>query len=84
MMDAMKRPPTAGAAVPTVDSTAVDQAWQVLREAQNDASPTGRHLEALREKIRRLRAVPEPDPSDLAILARALLAAVPVDREGLM
>lgn len=61
-----------GSERPQPDSSPVERAWQVLKEAQSRAEETGRHVESIREKIRRLRAVPGPDPADVAILARAL------------
>lgn len=61
-----------GAEVPKADSSSVEQAWQALAHAQHEAEETGRHLKFMREKIGRLRAIPEPDPADLAILARFL------------
>lgn len=73
MMEFMMHPRTDdGAARPQPDSSPVDQAWQVLRDAQKEAEETGRHLRSMREKIERLRAIPGPDPDDVAVLARVL------------
>lgn len=73
MMERMMHPRTEdGAERPQPDSAPVDRAWQALRGAQGAAEETGRHLEHIREKIKRLRAIPGPDPADVAVLARAL------------
>ncbi len=73
MMEVMKHPRTEdGIERPQPDSTSVDRAWQVLKDAQSRAEETGRHVRAIREKIERLRAIPGPDPAAVAILAKAL------------
>jgi hypothetical protein len=72
-MELMKRHTAEdGTEMPKADSTPVERAWQALAEAQNIAEETGRHLQFMREKIKRLRAIPEPNPSDVVILAGAL------------
>ncbi|MCE5252975.1 MAG: hypothetical protein LLG45_02005 [Actinomycetia bacterium] len=76
MMDLMRHPPTGGTQIPSADSTAVDQAWQALKDAQTRAEETGRHLRSMREKIERLRAIPGPDPADVALLARVLTSGI--------
>jgi len=73
MMDRMLHPRMEdGTEKPQPDSAPVDRAWEVLKDAQSKAEATGRHLRSLREKIKRLRAIPGPDPADVAVLARVL------------
>jgi hypothetical protein len=72
--------PQDGTQIPSADSAPVDRAWQALKDAQSSADQTGRHLRSLREKIERLRAIPEPDPADVALLARVIGAAEQKER----